>query len=76
MSHLPKLKIKLPEGNPDEYIYDLEEARDVLNFSEGVFIVDGQWVHSYNEIVSIARQERFRDREFIEVEWLQVMGGG
>jgi hypothetical protein len=76
MSHLPKLKIKLPSGNPDEYVYDLEEARDVLNFSEGVFIVDGQWIHSYNEIVSLARQERFKDREFIEVEWLQVMGGG
>jgi hypothetical protein len=76
MSRLPRLKIKLPAGNLDEYIYDLEEARDVLNFSEGVFIVDGQWVHSYNEIVNLARQERFKDREFIEVEWLQVMGGG
>jgi hypothetical protein len=76
MSHLPKLKIKLPSGNPDEYVYDLEDARDVLNFSEGVFMVDGQWIHSYNEIVSLARQERFKDREFIEVEWLQVMGGG
>ena len=70
------MKIKFPACNPDEYIYDLEEARDVLNFSEGVFIVDGQWIHSYNEIVSLAREERFRDREFIEVEWLQVMGGG
>ena len=76
MSHLPKLKIKLPSGNPDEYIYDLEEARDVLNFSEGVFVVDGQWIHSYNEIINLARQDRFKDREFIEVEWLHVMGGG
>ncbi len=76
MSTLPKLKIKFPQGNPDEYIYDLEEARDVLNFSEGVFIVDGQWIHSFNEIVSLARQERYKEREFIEVEWLHVMGGG
>jgi hypothetical protein len=76
MSRLPKLKIKLPSGNPGEYIYDLEEARDVLNFSEGVFVVDGQWIHSYNEIINLARQDRFKDREFIEVEWLQVMGGG
>ena len=76
MSRLPKLKIKLPSGNPDEYIYDLEEARDVLNFSEGVFVVDGQWIHSFDEIIDLARQDSFRDREFIEVEWLHVMGGG
>lgn len=76
MSPLPKLKIKLPRSNPDEYIYNLEEARDVLNFSEGVFIVDGQWIHSYNELVNIAKQERFREKDFIEVEWIQVMGGG
>jgi hypothetical protein len=76
MSPLPKLKIKLPAGNPDEYIYELAKARQVLNFSEGVFIVDGQWIHSYNELVNIAKQDKFKDKDFIEVEWLQVMGGG
>jgi len=76
MAPLPKLKIKLPRGNPDEYIYDLEEARDILNFSEGVFIVDGQWVHSYNELTDIVKQDKFKDKDFIEVEWIQVMGGG
>ena len=70
------MKIKLPRGNPDEYIYDLEEARDILNFSEGVFIVDGQWIHSYNEIVNIAKQDKFKDKEFIEVEWIQMLRGG
>ncbi|MFC1494876.1 hypothetical protein ACFL6W_06330 [Thermodesulfobacteriota bacterium] len=76
MSHLPKLKIKLPAGNPDEYIYELDEAGDVLNFSAGVFIFDGQWIHSYNELVNIAKQDKYKDREFIEVEWMKVMGGG
>ncbi len=76
MSQMPKVKIKLPEGNPDEYVYDLEEARNVLNFSAGVFIVDGQWIHSYDEIVSIARSDKFKESEFIEVEWLKVLGGG
>ena len=76
MAPLPKLKIKLPRGNPDEYIYDLEEARDILNFSEGVFIVDGHWIHSYNELTDIVKQDKFKDKDFIEVEWIQVMGGG
>lgn len=76
MSPLPKLKIKLPAGNPDEYIYELEKAGQVLNFNEGVFIVDGQWIRSYNELVNIAKQDKFKDKDFIEVEWLQVIGGG
>jgi hypothetical protein len=76
MSPLPKLKIKFPAGNPDEYIYELEDARNVLNFSEGVFVVDGQWIRSYNELVNIATQDKFKDKDFIEVEWLHVLGGG
>jgi hypothetical protein len=76
MSTPPKLKIKLPLSNPDEYIYNLEEAGNVLDFSEGVFIVEGQWIHSYNELANIVKQVRFKDKDFIEIEWIQVMGGG
>jgi len=76
MSPLPKVKIILPRGNPDEYIYTLEEVKGVLNFSEGVFVVEGEWIHSHSELVNIAGQDKFRDREFIEVEWIQVLGGG
>jgi len=76
MSLFPKLKIKLPGENQNEYIYELKDARKILNFSEGVFIVDGEWIHSYNELINIAKQDKFRDKEFIEVEWLQVFGGG
>ena len=47
-----------------------------MNFSEGVFIVDGQWIHSYNELADIVKQDKFKDKGFIEVEWIQVMGGG
>jgi hypothetical protein len=41
MSRLPKLRIKLPSGDPSEYICDLEQARDCLNFNEGAFLVEG-----------------------------------
>jgi hypothetical protein len=76
MSPPPKLKIKLPKGSPGEYIYDLEEARNVLNFSEGIFIVEGKSVHSYDALLKIVMQDKLKDREYIEVKWLQMIGGG
>jgi hypothetical protein len=76
MSRLPKLKIKLPAGNPREYICELEQAREYLNFNEGVFLVEGQGVHSYDELVHIATQDKYKNKEFLEIEWLQMIGGG
>jgi hypothetical protein len=76
MSPPPKLKIKLPQGNSVEYIYELEEAKSVLDFNEGIFIVEGQGVHSYDELMNIASQDKFKDKEYLEVEWLHMVGGG
>jgi hypothetical protein len=76
MPRLPKVKIKLPSGDPSEYICELEQARDYLNFDEGVFMVEGQGIQSFNELVSIAFQDKNKDKEFIVVEWLQIVGGG
>ncbi len=73
MARLPKLKIKLPPG---EYICELDEARQYLDFSVGVFMAEGQGVQSFDELVRIASQDKYKDKEFIIVEWLQIIGGG
>ena len=76
MPRLPKVKIILPSGDPSEYICELEQARDYLNFNEGVFMVEGQGIQSFDELVRIAFQDKNKDKEFIVVEWLQIVGGG
>jgi hypothetical protein len=76
MSRLPKLRIKLPSGNPSVYVCELEQARDLMDFSEGVFLVEGQGVTSYNDLVQIFNREKYKNKEFLEVQWLQVVGGG
>jgi hypothetical protein len=76
MSRPPKIKVKLPSGNPSEYLVELEQAREFLNFSEGVFTVEGQGIQSFDELVLIAGQEKYRDKEFIEVTLLQPIVGG
>ena len=73
MARLPKLKIKLPSG---EYICELAEARQYLDFNEGVFMIEQQGVQSFDDIVRIASLDKFKNKEFLEVIWLQVIGGG
>jgi hypothetical protein len=76
MSRLPKVKIKLPSGDPSEYIFELEQVRQYLNFNEGVFMADGQGIQSFDELMYIASQDKYKDKEFIVVEWLLIIGGG
>jgi len=76
MSPIPKIKIILPSGDPDGYICDLEQAGQYLNFGEGVFSVEGQSIHSYEDLVNIACHDEYKDKEYLVIEWLQVIGGG
>lgn len=76
MSHLPKLKIKLPAGNPSEDVCELEQAKHLLNFDNGVIMVDGKTVYTYDELVDLATQDNYKNKEFLEVVLLQVIEGG
>jgi hypothetical protein len=74
---LPKLKIKLPYSHPDVEICSLEEAKYRLSYGQGVHVVvDGHAVNSYDELVSLAEQNCYREKEFIEVLILPMIGGG
>ena len=68
MSKLPKLKVRRT-WNPVEETHDLEQARHLL-FSRGadmLVIVEGQMVNSYEELVQLAAQEPYKDKESLEV---------
>lgn len=67
MSTVPKIKITLPNGYPDEGIFELEQARDRLNFDSGTFLVEGQYVKSFDDLVQLTTQHKYKNREYIEV---------
>ena len=76
ISDLPKIKIKLPPGFPEEEPFPLEEAKTRINFEGGTFFVDSHLVKSYNDLVQLVGREKYRDREFLEVVALLFMAGG
>ena len=72
---MPKLLIKV-FGDPGEDIYELEDARYLFNFASQIIVVDGQNVRSYDELVKIVSQEKYRDQELIEVVQVPAIAGG
>ena len=76
MAALPKLKIKLSPQYPAEDAFDLEQAKSRLNFSSGMVVVEGRIIYSYDELLKLASQEAYRNREYLEVEGVATIAGG
>ena len=69
VSKLPKLKVKRTFAHPLEQTCDLEQAKElVFGYGSGILvIVDGQLVRSYEELVKLAAQPCYKDKELLEV---------
>lgn len=76
MSRLPKLKIKLPFGYPSEEVCELEQAKYRFDFVDVVLVVEGQGVHSYDELVQLATQDNYKNKQFLEVVLIPLIEGG
>ena len=72
---MPKLLIKI-FGDPGEDMCELEEAKYLIDFSSQIIVIDGQHIRSYEELVQIASQEKYRNQEFIEVVQVPAVTGG
>jgi len=78
MAALLKLKVtNWSSGSPVVGIVDFEKAREFLDFNPNVSVkVEGEVLVAYDELVRMARQERFQGREFLEVEIMPLISGG
>lgn len=79
MSGRPKLKvIDWSEGNPSsEEICDFEQAKGFFDYGSTLLIkVEGQVLIGYDELVRLADQAGYRNKEFLEVELVPLLGGG
>ncbi len=85
MDKLPRLKIRkyFGGGPQEEKVCEFEQARELLaNYWPsdqwaGVLVaVDGQLIHSHEELRRLASKEPYRDKEFIQVGIYPQAGGG
>ncbi len=72
---MPKLKIK-SFGQAGEEICEVEQAGYLLDFAGRMVMVEGQRVQSYQDLVRLASQEKYLQREYLEVIQLPAILGG
>ncbi len=77
MSGFPKLKVTyLIDGQRSEEMIDFEQAPYFLFNYDVIVAVEGEVIRTYEELVQLASRERFRDRDFLEVQMETVIAGG
>ena len=75
---LPRLRIKPSSPGAPEDIFDLEQAQYRFSWGHEPFliVVEGQPVSSYEDLARLVQQDRFRGKEFLEVELHPLLAGG
>ncbi len=77
MPNYPKLRVThRMDGQPGRMLLEFEQARHFLFNYDAIVTVEGQVIHSYDDLVEIASREDLREREFLEVELETVIAGG
>ncbi len=74
---LPKLRVESPIlGYPKE-TYDFGQVKHCLRFDCGILVIlDGKWVSSYDELIRLATQDNYRNKEFLDIKVMPLVGGG
>jgi len=73
---LPKLKIIQPYWDVPEEIRDFKEGKYLPFCGHLYIVVEGEVISSYDELVQLAAEDRYKDKEFLEVRLLEITSGG
>ena len=74
MATLPKLKVTKWTG--EEEIQDIE-GWEKFPFDTGILVVvEGKGITSYQELLKLAGQEPYREKQFLEMRVLPFIAGG
>ena len=72
MAELPRLKV---DGGAFNGIYDLEEAKN-FPFGQFILVVEQYVIGSYEDLVHLAKRPEFKNREYLIVEFVDIISGG
>ena len=77
MSSLPKLRVVNPYWDVSEEVRDFEQGK-YLPFSAASFavVVEGQVISSYEELLKLAAEEPYKDKDLLEVKLTEIISGG
>lgn len=57
-------------------VSDIEQARYIFFRGDNIVIVEGQVIDTFDDLVVLCSQVPYKDREYLKVQLLPVVGGG
>ena len=72
MATFPKLKV---HSGAFEGTYDFEEAKN-FPFGQFVLVVEQYVIGSYEDLVHLAERSEYKNREYLMVEFVDIISGG
>ena len=76
MEDLPKLSVKREPTDFKVEIQDFEAARNFPYDEEVIIVAEGRQITSFDDLLNLARQEKNRNKEILEVIFLPMIIGG
>jgi hypothetical protein len=76
MAELPKLKVKRDAWKAEFEVEDFERAREFPYGGDIIIAVEGRQVNSYDDLLRLVEQDRFKNRKSLEVLFLPMIAGG
>ena len=73
---LPKLKVKGLGWDAAKETCDFDQAKFFPYQRDLVIVVEQNVVRSYDDLIKLASQDPYKDKEFLEVQFLPVIVGG
>ena len=73
---LPKLKVDGLGWDVSKEICDFEQAKYFPYTEELVIVAEGHVIQSYEDLVRLIDEGRFKDKELLEVSFLPIIVGG
>jgi len=73
-----KLKVRTLIGYERTELYGLEEGKYRIPFDddETICLLEGQVINSYEELLQLANQELYKEKETLEITLFPVIAGG
>jgi hypothetical protein len=77
MEKLPQLKVRKETRQfGKEEIQDFEQAKKFPFGADFIIVAEGKQINSYEDLLKLAGQEKFKNKKYLDVIFLPMIVGG
>jgi hypothetical protein len=74
LSTLPKLRIT--RWNGEQVVQNIEDWKDFPFAIDDLVMVEGQEIYSYEDLLTLVKQEPYRNQQYLDMRIMPFIAGG